>query len=325
MLKKSGYSHEKSNTNLLIMPTINDQSLTLNNLISQRPMEQQKQSKIGKKVAVIGCGYVGKAVASYWYQQDYIVTGTTTREENISDLEDITHNPLVVSGDNLEDIEKVIEEQETVLVSIAPISNRQVSSEVYAQTYIPTAKNLVTILNNNSTVKQVIYLTSGSVYGDKKGEWVDETSSLDTESDYGKVLVEAENIILGLNREDIKVCLLRLGGIYGPGRELDKRIGRMAGKTLSGNGENRVAWIHLEDIVKGIEFVHQKQCHGIYNLVNDVKLNSKELCNLICDRQQLERVSWDESKESFSSLNARVDNSKIKQEGYQLIYDNRIV
>ncbi|MDJ0511261.1 MAG: SDR family oxidoreductase [Crocosphaera sp.] len=307
------------------MSTINDQSLTLNNPISQSPMEQHNQPKIGKKVAVIGCGYVGKAVANYWYQQDYIVTGTTTRDEKITDLENITHNPLVVSGDNLEDIEKVIEAQETILVSIAPISDRQVSAEVYAQTYIPTAKNLVKILNNNSTVKQVIYLTSGSVYGDKKGAWVDETSSLDTDSDYGKVLVEAENIILGLNRENIKVCLLRLGGIYGPGRELDKRLGRMAGKTLSGNGENCVAWIHLEDIVKGIEFVHQKECHGVYNLVNDVKLNSKELCNLICDRQQLERVSWDTSKPSFSSLNARVDNSKIKQEGYQFIYGDILI
>ena len=307
------------------MPTINKQNLRPNNNISSAPIREQNKEKTEKKVAIIGCGYVGKAVASYWYQQGYIVTGTTTREENISDLENIAHNPLVASGDNLEAMETVIADQETVLVSIAPISDRQVSAEVYAQTYIPTAKNLVTVLNNNSTVKQVIYLTSGSVYGDKKGEWVDETSSLDTESDYGQVLVEAENIILGLNREDIKVCLLRLGGIYGPGRELDKRIGRMAGKTLSGNGENCVAWIHLEDIVKGIEFVHQKQCHGIYNLVNDVKLNSKELCEFICDRQQLERVSWDESKQSFSSLNARVDNSKIKQEGYQFIYGDTLM
>lgn len=280
---------------------------------------------MGKKVAVIGCGYVGKAVASYWYKKGYIVRGTTTRENKISELENIVHNPVVMMGDNLKAIEKVIEDRETLLVSIAPISDRQVEPEVYAQTYIPTAKNLVTVLNNNSTVKQVIYLSSGSVYGDKKGEWVDETSSLDTNSDYGQVLVAAEKIILGLNQKDIKVCLLRLGGIYGPGRELEKRIARIAGKTLAGNGESFVSWIHLEDIVKGIEFVHEKGCHGIYNLVNDLKLSSKELCDLICTRQQLDRVSWDTNKPAFSSLNARVDNSKIKKEGYQFIYGDTIV
>ena len=292
---------------------------------SNLSMTQDHNQKPREKVAVIGCGYVGKAVASYWYQQGYWVTGTTTRQENVSELEDITHQTIVMTGNNLSAVETVIENQDTILVSIAPISDRQVDVQTYADTYLPTARNLVAALENNSTVKQVIYIGSGSVYGDKKGEWVDETSSLDTEDDYGKVLAEAEQIILGLNRQNVNVCLLRLGGIYGPGRELDKRLGRLAGKTLSGNGENYVAWIHLDDIVSAVEFVRKQRLKGIYNLVNDVKLTSKQLCNLICDRQNLDRVSWDESKPSFSSLNARIDNSKIKKEGYQFIYGDTIV
>ncbi|MEL4894786.1 SDR family oxidoreductase [Crocosphaera sp. Alani8] len=304
------------------MQATNSQNLNYNSGTSFSAIEEQKKQK---KVAIIGCGYVGKALASYWYTKDYFVTGSTTRKEKISELENITHNPVVMNGNNLEDVESFIKDQETILVSIAPISDRQVSAEVYAETYISTAKNLVAVLNNNSTVKQVIYLSSGSVYGDKNGQLADETSSLDVDSKYGKILVEAENIVLGLNREDVQVCVLRLGGIYGPKRELHKRIGRMSGKTLPGNGESYVAWIHLDDIVKAIEFVHQKGCDGVYNLVNDLKLTSKEFCDLICDRQQLERVSWDPSKPSFSSLNARVDNSKIKGEGYQFIYADILV
>ncbi|MGK7954581.1 MAG: SDR family oxidoreductase [Crocosphaera sp.] len=288
-------------------------------------MTEQKHDHLVKKVAVIGCGYVGKAVAHYWYEKGYFVTGTTTREENILELKEITHNPIVMIGNDLGAIETVIKDQETILVSVAPISDRQVDSAAYAQTYLPTAKNLVTALENNSTVKQVIYLSSGSVYGDQKGEWVDETSPLDTDNEYSQVLIEAENIILGLHNTNIKVCLLRLGGIYGPRRELDKRIGRMTGKTLPGSGESWTGWIHLEDIVKGIEFVHEKGCQGVFNLVNDVKLTSKDLCDLICDRQKLERVTWDTSKPSFSALNARVDNSKIKQEGYQFIYPDTLI
>ncbi|MDJ0842790.1 SDR family oxidoreductase [Crocosphaera sp.] len=288
-------------------------------------MIERKQQNLGKKVSIIGCGYVGKAVANYWYKKGYFVTGTTTREEKISELESITNNCIVTTGENLQGIETVIRDQETILVSIAPISDRQVDAEAYAQTYLPTAKNLVKALENNSTVKQVIYLSSGSVYGDKKGEWVDETSPLDTDSEYSQILVDAENVILGLNKETIKVCLLRLGGIYGPRRELDKRIGRLTGKTLPGSGENWTGWIHLDDIVEGIEFVHEKGCQGVYNLVNDVKLTSKDLCNLICDRQRLKRVSWDGSKPPFSALNARVDNSKIKQEGYQFIYPDTLI
>jgi nucleoside-diphosphate-sugar epimerase len=285
----------------------------------------QDDQKQVTKVAVIGCGYVGKAVANHWYQQGYLVTGTTTREEKVSELEGITHHTLVMTGDNLSAIEQVLENQDTILVSIAPISDRQVDAEIYAQTYLPTANNLATALTNNSSVKQLIYISSASVYGDKNGELVDETSSLDTDSDYGKILVEAEQIILGIPREDLHICILRLGGIYGAGRELDQRLGKLAGKMLPGRSNDRRAWIHLDDVVAGIEFIHQHRCYGIYNLVNDVQLTTKELCDLICDRQNLERITWDENKSSFSSLNARVDNSKIKQEGYQFIYGDQIV
>lgn len=288
-------------------------------------MTEPSNPKQLKKVAVIGCGYVGKAVASYWHQQGHFVTGTTTREENISELKKVTNQIIVMTGDNLEAVKTVIHNQETVLVSIAPISDHQVDAETYGNTYLPMAKNLVTALQNNLTVKQVIYISSCSVYGDKNGDWVDETASVDTESDYGKVLVEAEQILLGLDKKDVQISLLRLGGIYGPTRELDKRIGKLGGKTLPGMGENWTSWIHLDDIVSAVEFVLQHRCQGIYNLVNDLKLTSRELCDLICDRQQLERVSWDASKPPFSAVNARVDNNKIKREGYQFIYGDRLV
>jgi nucleoside-diphosphate-sugar epimerase len=288
-------------------------------------MTNENQQKFLENVAVIGCGYVGKAVASYWYKQGYFVTGTTTREEKLSELESCTHQRFIMTGNNLAELEKVIENQNTILVSIAPISDRQVDPETYAETYINTTTNLVKILKNNSTVKQVIYLSSGSVYGDKKGKLVDENSPLDTENDYSKVLVKAEQIMLGIDKPELKVCILRLGGIYGPKRELNKRLARFAGETIPGDGKNYAGWIHLDDIVSAIEFVHQKGCQGIYNLVNDVKLTSKELFDLICDRQNLERVSWDESKPYFSSLNAIVDNTKIKQEGYKFIYSNTLI
>ena len=309
----------------MIMNTTSKLTSTIDHQKFPLPKPENYDQKSRAKVAVIGCGYVGKAVASYWHQQGYWVTGTTTRVEKVSELDAVTDQTLVMRGNNLADMAKVIENQETILVSIAPISDRQVDAQIYAETYLPTAKNLVTALKNNSSVKQVVYISSGSVYGDKKGEWVDETASLDTETDYGKILVEAEQIILGLEKKDLKVCVLRLGGIYGPGRELDKRLGRLAGKTLPGSGTSWAGWIHLDDVVSAVEFVRQKRCEGIYNLVNDLKLTTEDLCNLICDRQNLARVSWDGSKSSFSSLNARLDNSKIKKEGYKFIYADTLV
>lgn len=280
--------------------------------------------KSSEKIAIIGCGYVGKAMAKFWHKQGHSITGTTTRAENLSELEEITDQALIMRGDNGDSVQTVLQDQDTVLICVAPISDRQVNAEEYAQTYLPTVQNIVTALHQNQTVRQIIYISSCSVYGDQKGKLVDENTFLDQEGEHGKILIEAE-AMLQEKPDIITLSILRLGGIYGPGRELDQRLGKLAGKTLPGTGKNWTNWIHLDDIMGAIEFVRQHRFSGTFNLVNDVQLTSQDLCNLICDRQQLERVIWDESKPPFSAVNARVNNHKIKALGYQFIYGDRLI
>jgi nucleoside-diphosphate-sugar epimerase len=274
-----------------------------------------------EKVAVIGCGYVGKAMARYWYSQGLEVTGTTTRAENRAELAEFTHKVEIMLGKDLDAVQRVLDGQETVFVSIAPISDRQVTPLAYRETYLPLAENLLTALATNPTVKQVIYLSSCAVYGNQKGAWVDETTALANLQDHGQVLAEVEARL----QEQKNLCIFRLGGIYGLGRELDKRLGKLAGKTMPSSGKNYTNWIHLEDIIGAGEFVRQQHCQGIYNLVNDTKLTSRELFNLICDRQGLERVHWDANQAPYTEVNVRVSNSKIKALGYQFIYPDTFI
>ena len=277
------------------------------------------------KVAIIGCGYVGKALANYWHQQGYFVTATTTREERIADLQDFAAQIVVMNGNDAEAVQSVIQGQDIVVVSIAPISDRQVAAAVYRETYIPTVKNLVAALQQTTSVKQLIYLNSCSVYGNHHGEWVDEDFPVDTSSDYNQVLCEAEQLLLDSASEDVKICILRLGGIYGPERELTRRFGRIAGETLPGTGETFSSWIHLDDTVAAVAFVAQKRLGGIYNLVNDLNLTIRELGDLVCDRQDLPKIIWDDDKPSSRSLNARISNQKIKAAGYKLIHPETII
>lgn len=274
---------------------------------------------------IIGCGYVGTALARYWKQQGYSVTVTTTRQERVSELEEIAARILVMKGSDFQAMLWAVENQDVIVLSIAPISDRQVDVEVYQDTYIPTARNLVTALQEVKSVKQLIYLSSCSVYGNQNGEWANEASQVNIDDEYAKVLYDTENILLSSTNEDIVTCILRLGGIYGPRRELTKRISRLAGKTIPGSGENFAYWIHLDDIVAAIEFARQNRLQGVYNLVNDLQWTSGELCDYICESQDLPKVVWDSSQESFRSFNARIDNHKIKAAGYQLIHPQNIL
>ena len=267
-------------------------------------------------VAIIGCGYVGTAIARYWQQElGFVVTATTTTPLRVTSLSAIAQRVIVVSGDDPVGLQSVLQNQETVLLSVGGKS-----ADVYAETYLHTAQTLVSVLKQTPCVRQLIYTGSYAVYGDRDGAWVDESSSIAPANQNGQILADTEQVLLSASSDDMKVCILRLGGIYGPDRELVKIFGRVAGATRPGNGSDATNWIHLDDIVAAVEFARFKRLQGIYNLVDDAHLTSRELLELVCQQHSLPKVLWDESLKSTRPYNAQVSNQKLKNAGYQFIH-----
>lgn len=272
-------------------------------------------------VAIVGCGYVGYSVARHWRQElGFFVTATTTSPDKVTALEVVAQKVAVVNGNDAAALKSVLENQDTVLLSVGAKN-----ANLYEETYLHTAQTLVSVLKETPTVKQVIYTGSYSVYGDKNGDWVDESSPVTPASKNGDILAQTEEILLSASNENTKVCIMRLGGIYGPDRELVKIFGRAAGTTRPGNGEDVTNWIHLDDIVAAIEFARSNQLQGIYNLVDDANLTSRELLDRVFTQHNLPKVVWDSSQKSSRPYNALVSNQKIKTAGYQLIHPQMIV
>lgn len=273
------------------------------------------------KVAIIGCGYVGTALARYWNQElGFFVTATTTTPERVASLEEVAQRVALVNGNDIEGLQAVLQDQDTVVLSVGARN-----AQLYEQTYLHTAQTLVSALKQAPTVQQLIYTGSYAVYGDKGGAWVDEESTIAPANPNGEILAQTEQVLLSASGESLKVCILRLGGIYGPNRELVKIFGRVAGTTRPGNGSDATNWIHLEDIVAAIEFARRNRLQGIYNLVDEARLTTYELLEQVCEKHSLPKVSWDSSAVSVRPYNARVSNQKLKNAGYQLIHPQMIV
>jgi len=85
-------------------------------------------------------------------------------------------------------------------------------------------------------VRQLIYTGSYAVYGDREGAWVDEASPVAPANPNGQILCETEQVLLSASSDDMSVCILRLGGIYGPRRELVKYL--VEWLVRPGNGED---------------------------------------------------------------------------------------
>lgn len=271
-------------------------------------------------IAIIGCGYVGYAVAKYWQQNtDIIVTATTTTPERIPVLQAVAHQVVVLQGNDQERLTSVLQNQDVVLLCVGAKS-----ADVYKETYLHTAQNIVSVLKQMPTVRQLIYTGSYSVYGDRNGALVNEDSTLKPTNENGQILSDTEHLLLQAQSQNLKVCILRLGGIYGQNRELVNLFERAAGTTRPGNGEDVTNWIHLDDIVSALEFARQHSLEGIYNLVDDAHLTSRELLNRVFEKHNLPNVTWDSSQKSNRPYNAFVSNQKIKDAGYKLIHPQMI-
>jgi nucleoside-diphosphate-sugar epimerase len=267
-------------------------------------------------VAIIGCGYVGKAIAHHWHHElGFNVTASTTTPERVATLEEVAQRVVVVKGDDSSALLSVLQDQETVLLSIGAKN-----ADVYEQTYLHTAQTLVSVLKQSPTVRQVIYTGSYVVYGDRGGAEVDESSPIAPTNSNAEILAQTEQVLLSASRDNLNVCILRLGGIYGSGRELVKIFSRVAGTTRPGDGSDTTNWIHLDDIVAAIEFARTNRLQGIYNLVDDAHLTRYELLEMVCQHYYLPKVLWNSSLKSDRPYNARVKNQKIKDAGYQLIH-----
>ncbi|MGL5082523.1 MAG: SDR family oxidoreductase [Microcoleaceae cyanobacterium] len=272
---------------------------------------------------IIGCGYVGSAVANFWQQTlGFKVTVTTTTPDRVTALKSIADRVIVLQGNDPIGLRSALQGQHLVLLSVGAKGR---DPQAYQLAYLETAKTLASVLPEVPSVQHIVYTGSYALYGDHQGALVDETTPVAPLNENGHTLHQTEQVLLSAAHDSLKVCILRLGGIYGPGRELLKIWSRIAGTTRPGDGAEPTNWIHLDDIVGAIEFVRRYQLSGIYNLVDQSELTLRELIDQVCEQHNLPKVIWDTSKPSSRLYSVRVSSQKIQQAGYQLIHPQLLI
>lgn len=273
-----------------------------------------------KKVCIIGCGYIGSEVAALWSGQGYQVTATTRHPDRLDQLSKISQKGLIFKGTDSAELSPLIDENELLLITIAPDSPDQ-----YANTYLQVAHLLRQIALEMKKPLKLIYTSSTTVYGDHQGLWVDETSPLLGNSEQAKILIETEAVYRSLAEIGWDVCILRLAEIYGPKRELSKRVRQAMDQKMKGLGNLYTNMVHRDDIVHAIDYAMKHNFNETYNLSDDDHPTRKELYDQVADFHHLPRVEWDPTQQAFRSDNKRVSTQKIKRAGYSFTYPHRVL
>ena len=163
----------------------------------------------------------------------------------------------------------------------------------------------------------VTYLSTTGVYGDLDGGWAFEWLPANPGSDRGQKRADAEAQWMGA-RPDAR--MIRLPGIYGPGRSQIERL--QSGKTEQMVKPGQVfSRIHLEDLASGLyALLTRPHLSGVFNLCDDEPAPPETVMDFAADLIGVERpehVTLDEADasamaRSFYSECKRVPNAKLK-------------
>jgi hypothetical protein len=115
----------------------------------------------------------------------------------------------------------------------------------------------------------LVYLSTVGVYGDRDGAWVDEDTPPNPITPRARKRLAAEQAWQEFGRRrGIPVAVLRLAGIYGPGRNAFTQIARGDARRIVKPGQVFTR-IHVDDIAQAIDAALAQRTHGIFNVVDD--------------------------------------------------------
>jgi nucleoside-diphosphate-sugar epimerase len=174
-----------------------------------------------------------------------------------------------------------------------------------------------------TSLQWVGYLSTTGVYGDRDGDWVAETSSLEPTGVRGERRVDAEQAWLKLCRDHaIPVHLFRLAGIYGPGRNQIDAVRNGAAKRID-KPEQIFSRVHVDDIATVLQASMTRPNPGAaYNVCDDEAAPPQDVISYIAAQLGVEPppvTPFDDADlspmaRSFYRDNKRVSNKRIKDE-----------
>lgn len=211
------------------------------------------------RLLVFGAGFSARQCAIAAADLFEAVAGTTRSPDKIDALTAAGIDPLIFAGELTPELQTAIAGATHVLLSAAP--NTESGDPVLAayREALAAAPDL----------KWLCYLSTVGVYGNHDGGWVDEDTVCKPVSKRSIARLEAERAWTEFAAgKDVPLAILRLSGIYGPGRNPVKNVGTAKAHRWIKPGQvfNR---IHRDDIATAFRLAAAQRADGIFNITDD--------------------------------------------------------
>lgn len=269
-----------------------------------------------KKVVIIGCGDIGQRVAALYQQQGANVAGLAHSEATRARLKANNIQVLDADLDDAQTLSALPTQHAEVFYFAPPPKQGVIDSRI---------RDWLNSLTAANQPNQIVLISTTAVYGDSGGEWVTEQSPTQPGTDRGRRRLDAELAVTAYAAlTGVPVVILRVPGIYGPGRLPRERI-EQGLAVLAESESGYTNRIHADDLANICLAAAQAGRSGeIYN-VSDGKPGTMtewfttvaEVLGLppppVVTREQAQQVMTP-GMLSYLSESRRIDNTKMREQ-----------
>lgn len=267
---------------------------------------------------VFGCGYSARVYVDRLSPE--AISGVTTRSpEKARELATAGLRPFLFDAEAplADGMEAALGETTHLLLSIAPGSEGD-----------PVLRRLASTIRTLPRLSWIGYLSTVGVYGDHGGAWVNEETPLRPVSRRSVERVAAEAAWTALAGEcSVPLAILRLSGIYGPGRNTfeNLRSGKARRLVKPGQVFNR---IHVADIAGALALLAGRRIGGVFNVTDDEPAPPQDVVAhaagiggfALPPEVDFQTADLTPMARSFYGENKRVSNRRLKSLGYEFIF-----
>lgn len=265
------------------------------------------------RTLIAGCGYVGGALAERLASEGHEVWALRRSEA----APPAGARPIRA---DLLDVDRLRALPARIEVVFYTASADGGDDRGYRSAYVDGLRYLLAVLDDHP-IRRILYTSSTGVYAQSDGEWVDEDSPAEPGHFSGRRLLEGERLLL---QSRFPATVVRLAGIYGPGRSrLVERV-RQGEAVIPGGAPVYANRIHRDDCVGALRHLMALEKPGpLYVAADDDPADLATVLRWLAERLGAARPRVDAAATGDRygrTSNKRVRNARLLASGYRFRY-----
>lgn len=275
-------------------------------------------------VLIVGCGDVGRRLARRLQQAGHAVTGVVSSAASAHALRERGIEPRLFDLDQALAADRRPDAGQIYWLAPPP---RQGAGDPRLRRWLETLR---------ARTRKLVYISTSGVYGDCQGRWIDEDQTPRPLTDRGRRRLDAEQALAHLAAgSGTQYCVLRVPGIYGPGRLPVARLRQGLPVVRDDPDPARRRWtnrVHAEDLADIAMAAMARGRHGaVYHACDGQPTTMSDYfgrCARLLGLPPPPEISMEQARNtlspallSFLEESRRLSNERMSRElGVQLRY-----